>query len=205
MADYGTVANNERIEKVVAALQANDFQPEIVETLEDAKQAVLGKIPAGKKVFTGTSATLIATGLDEALNGAPYESVRDNFMKFYGQPDKALEMKQIGSAADVYVGSAHALTEDGKILIASASGSQIPALVYGAAEVILVVGAQKLAKDLADGVQRIEEHTVPLEDKRAQEAYGSGTNFSKLLVLNNGGGGAPNRFRVIIVKENVGY
>lgn len=205
MVDYKTVATDERVQKVAEALEANDFLTEIVDDLDAAKQAVLDRVEAGAKVFTGTSVTLGESGIDEALNSAPYESVRDNFMQYYGQPEKALQMKQIGSAADVYVGSAHALTEDGKILIGSASGSQLPAVAYGAQKVILVVGAQKLATDLSDGIDRIEQHTVPLEDERAKAAYGFGTNFSKLLVLNNGRGGTEGRIEVIIVKEAVGF
>lgn len=205
MADYKTAANDERISKVAEALQANSFEVSVVDDAAAAKQTVLEMIESGKKVLTGTSETLVKSGLDEALNSEPYESVRNDFMQYYGQAENALKMKQIGSAAEVYVGSAHALTEDGKVLVASASGSQLPALAYGAQKVILVVGAQKLAKDLADGINRIEQHTVPLEDKRAQEAYGAGTNFAKLLVLNNSGGGAADRFHVVIVKEAIGY
>lgn len=205
MADYKNVANDERISKVAEALKENGFSVSVVDSLEDAKSTVLDLIPEGKKVFTGTSVTLIETGLDETLNKAPYESVRDEFMQYYGQPENALKMRQTGAASDVYVGSAHALTEDGKVLIASASGSQLPEVAYGGEKVVLVVGAQKLATDLADGIKRIEEHTVPLEDERAQAAYGTGTNFAKLLVLNNSGGGDPSRYHVVIVKQAVGY
>ncbi len=203
MTEYMQVAQDEAIQTVVSTLDANNVDTVIVDDLAAAKAAVLSQVPSGAKVFTGTSVTLQDTGLDKALNEAPYESVRANFMKLQEQPDKALEMKQIGSAADVYVGSAHALTEDGKILIASATGSQMPAISYGAAKVILVVGIQKIVKDLAEGIQRIEQHVVPLEDKRAQEVYGISTNFSKLLVLNNGA--TRGRVHVVIVKEDVGF
>ena len=79
---------------------------------------------------------------------------------------------------------------------------QIPNEVYGATKVIFVVGAQKLVKDLADGIRRIEEYSVPREDKRALAAYGVDTSFNKLLVLNKE---APGRISVVIVKQNVGY
>lgn len=203
MATYTQVANDQTIQNVVQALDANNVDTVVAEDNEAAKEAVLKLIPSGAKVFTGTSETLRTLGLEEVLNSEPYESVRANFMKLAEQPDKALEMKQIGSAADVYAGSAHALTEDGKILIASASGSQMPAISYGAAKVVLVVSAQKIVKDLVAGIQRIEQHVVPLEDKRAQEAYGINTNFSKLLVLNNGA--TRGRVHVVIVKQNLGF
>jgi hypothetical protein len=202
MSDYGTVASDERIAKTLEALKANNFDATVVDDLASAKNTVLSQIEDNARVFTGTSATLQEAGLDEALNDSPYRSVRNAYMAFYGQEDKAVEMKQIGSAADVAVSSVHAITEDGKLLIASASGSQLPAEAYGATKVIFVVGAQKLVKDLADGIRRIEEYSVPREDKRALAAYGVNTSFNKLLVFNKE---APGRVSVVIVRENVGY
>jgi hypothetical protein len=87
-------------------------------------------------------------------------------------------------------------------MIASASGSQFPGEAFGSDKVIFVVGAQKLVKDLAAGLKRIEEHSVPLEDERAQAAYGAGTKFAKLLVINTD---APGRITVVIIKENIGF
>ena len=87
-------------------------------------------------------------------------------------------------------------------MIASATGSQIPNEVYGASHVIFVIGAQKLVTDINDGLERIKQHTVPLEDKRAQKAYGVGTSLNKLLILFREN---PGRFQVIIIRQNVGF
>jgi L-lactate utilization protein LutC len=203
MTNYNEIASDEKIEKVIKALKDNNIGAEVADDLASAKQLVLGKIPKGTRVFTATSVTLKEAGLEETLNSEPYISVRDTFMQFYGQPEKALEMKQLGSASDVSVGSVHAVTEDGKLLIASRTGSQIPNAVYGAAKVIFVVGAQKIVSDLNDGLRRIHEHTVPLEDVRSQEAYGQGTKFNKLLVINSEDD--LERISVIIVKQHVGF
>lgn len=202
MSDYGQVANDDVINTTSDALRKNNFEVEVVEDLAAAKAMVLGKIPAGAHVFTGTSETLRESGLDEALNTEPYKSVRNAYMALYGQEDKALQMKQIGAASDVAVMSAHAVTADGKIMIASKSGSQMPNIAYGATKVIFVVGAQKLVKDLADGVKRIEEYSLPREDKRALAAYGVHSEVRKMLVLNVD---EPGRVSVVIVRQNVGY
>jgi LUD domain len=199
---YDQIASEEQIQKTVAALNANNFDTQVVETIEELKAAVLAEIPAGSQVFTATSVTLTESGLEGPLNEAPYVSVRGMFMPLYGQADKALEMRRIGSAADYSVGSAHAVTEDGKILVASRSGSQLPNEVYGASHVIFAIGANKLVKDLADGIKRIEEHVVPQEDTRAQAAYGMGTSFNKLLVFNKED---PGRVKVFIVKQKIGF
>lgn len=203
MSTYTEIASDEVIQKTIAALASNNIAAEVVGDLTAAKDFVLKNIPDGARVFTTTSATLQEAGLDEVLNKAPYHSVRNEFLALYGQADKALQMRQIGAASDVTVGSAHAITQDGHLLFASRTGSQIPNLAYGAGKIILVVSAKKLVKDLAGGIQRIKEHIVPLEDARALKAYGSHTKFNKLLVVNSED--TPGQITVVIVKQDVGF
>ena len=191
--------------EVVAAtqeLQANGFGVQVVETGEQAKQAVLDLIPLGSEVFTSTSVTLDQTGISEVLNGEDYVSLRNRLYGFMGDPSKKKEAKQTVAAADFVVASVHAVTADGKLLIASASGSQLPLAAYGADHAIFVVGAHKLVADLYAGLDRIESHVVPLEDERALAAYGVNTSFAKLLVINKD---QPGRITVIIVNEPLGF
>jgi acyl-CoA hydrolase len=138
----------------------------------------------------------------DELNSAKYTSVRDKFMALYGQPDKAVEMKRIGSGADYAVGSVHAVTEDGQVIVASATGSQLPNYAYGASNVIWVVGSQKIVKDLNDGLDRIENYTFHLEDERAMRAYGINSSINKLLIYRKEPAG---RITIILVKEPVGF
>jgi hypothetical protein len=100
--------------------------------------------------------------LTEELNSDKYVSVRNQFMPLFGQPDKQNEMKRIGSASDYALGSVHAITEDGQVMIASASGSQLPNYVYGAQNFIWAVGSQKLVKNLDEAFERLETYTFPL-------------------------------------------
>ncbi|HSX35271.1 MAG TPA: LUD domain-containing protein, partial [Candidatus Saccharimonadales bacterium] len=113
------------------------------------------------------------------------------------------EQRKLGAAPDYSVGSVAAITEDGRIIIASNTGSQLPAHLYGAGHVIFVIGAQKITKNLEDALQRIDEHVVPLEDVRAQEAYGMHTNLSKLAIINKEVN--PDRIHIILAKEALGY
>jgi hypothetical protein len=89
------------------------------------------------------------------------------------------------------------------VLIASNTGSQLPAYVYGARHVIWVVGTQKIVKDVSEGMQRIWEYCLPLEDERAREAYGVGSAVNKLLIIH--GEVRPNRITVIFVKAVLGF
>jgi len=199
---FAQAANDHKIARVKSALEANGFKVNIVEDLEDLKKSVIAQIPKGSEVFTATSVTLDSSGLTEILNSDPYVSVRDKFMPFYGQADKELDMKRIGSASDYAIGSVHALTEDGHALIASASGSQLPNYVYGAKNFIWVVGSQKLVKDLDEGLERIENYTFHLEDARALKAYGANSSINKVLIYRKEPTG---RGTIYIIKESVGF
>ena len=202
MPHYNEIADEATIEATVQSLKANNFEVQVVNDLAAARKTVTDIIPAGSEVFTGSSVTLTAANLDKILNEKPYVSVREEFMSLRDQPDKAVEMRRIGSVSDYAVSSVHAVTKDGHLLIASATGSQIPNEVYGANHVIFVVGAQKLVTDINHGIERIQQHSVPLEDERAKKAYGVGTSLNKLLILFKE---RPGRIQVIIVKEDVGF
>lgn len=116
-------------------------------------------------------------------------------------------MRKLGAAPDVTVGSAQAVTEGGTVIVASLTGSQLPAYAYGAGTVIWVVGAQKIVKDVEEGMRRTSEHVVPLESGRARKAYGLPDSFStfpsKVLLFNREV--QPGRAKMIIVNEALGF
>ena len=200
-ARFKQVADAAKIDRTVAALTKRGFAATVVADGAAAKKAVLALIPAGSEVFTFTSATLDATGITDALNAAPYVSLRDK-MYALDRNTQGAQMRAIGSAPAFAAGSVHAVTEDGKLVVASATGSQLPAYAYGAGHVVFVVGAQKIVKDLAEANERIETYTLPLEDVRAQAAYGVNSAINKSLVLH---GEQPGRIDVIIVAEELGF
>ena len=200
--DYAQIVSDESIEATKQALETRGFTVDIVTDLLAAKTKVTEIIPEGSDIFTATSVTLDKAGLTEELNSDKYISVRNKFMPLYGQPDKALEMRSIGSVSDYAVGSVQAVTEDGQVLAASATGSQLPNYVYGANHVIWVVGAQKIVKDLAEAMDRLETHVFPLEDERAQAAYGVNSVISKILIYRQD---PQKRVHLIIVKEAAGF
>lgn len=198
--DYSKPAPDNSLWKVTAALTNNGFNVRIVDDLREARQAVLDIIPLASEVFTATSVTLDEAMLTEDLNSLNYISVRDGITGL-GKSD-ALERRRYGSGSEYTVGSVHAITEDGQVVIASASGSQLPNYAYGAEKVIWVVGSQKIVKDLNEAFDRIEQHTLPLEDERAKKAYGVGSVISKLIIYKSD---PQKRVTIVLVKEAVGY
>lgn len=199
---YARPASEAQISKTVQALQEHGFKVKVIDNLKQLHDEVIKIIPAGSEVFTATSRTLDEAGLSQELNSAKYVSVRNKFMALAGQPDKELEMKRIGAASDYAVGSVHAIAEDGQVVLASASGSQIPNYAYGAKNFIWTVGSQKLVKDLPEALDRIENYAFHLEDERAQEVYGFGSSINKILIYRKEPQG---RGTVIIVRQPVGF
>lgn len=201
---YDTLATTEQIERTIAALKENGIEAILAADGQAAKKKALEMIPAGAEVMNMTSVTLDTIGLAEEINQSDkFNSVR----KKLSSMDKAkdgLMMQKLGAAPAWAVGSVHAVTEDGKIMIASNSGSQLPAYAYGSSRVIWIVGAQKIVKNTDEGLKRIYEYVLPLESERAKKAYGvPGSNVSKILIINKEI--SPGRITLIIVNEVLGF
>ncbi|MCL4353610.1 lactate utilization protein [Patescibacteria group bacterium] len=201
--DWNKPAQDSLIEKTKIALAANGFNVLIAENRRKAKEKVLELVPKGSEVMTMTSVTLKTIGLEEALNESEnYNSLREKLMAM-DRKTQGKEMNQLGSAPEYAIGSVQAVTSDGHVMIASASGSQLPAYAYGAGKVIWVVGWQKIVNDKEDGFKRIYEHCFPLENERAKKVYGRESSLNKILILNKEP--VPNRTTLIIVKEVLGF
>jgi hypothetical protein len=186
----------------VVALEEHGFSVEVVDSLEAARAAVLARIPHGSTVMTNTSVTLQDTGIADAINdGGPYDSAR-NKMFALDFATQAQEMKAIGGQPDYALGSVHAVTHDGTLVIASASGSQLASYAWGAASVILVVGAQKLVPTLEAAHERIYQHSLKLEDARAQAAYGQHSSVGKILEIHQE---LPGRIHIVLIRQPVGF
>jgi acyl-CoA hydrolase len=186
----------------VVALEEHGFSVEVVDGPDEARTAVLARIPDGSSVMTNTSVTLQETGIADVINdGGPYESAR-NKMFALDFETQAQQMKAIGGQPDYALGSVHAVTRDGTLVIASASGSQLASYAWGAANVIFVIGAQKIVPDLEAARQRIYRHSLKLEDARAQAAYGQHSYVGKVLEIHQE---LPGRIHIVLIRQPVGY
>ena len=192
------------IEKTKQALVSNGINVEIVETGADAKKRALKLIPEGAEVMTMSSKTLEEIDLVKDINDSgKYNSARNALMKFNREIDY-IKMQKLGAAPEYAVGSVHAVTQDGKVVIASNSGSQLPGYVYGSNKVILVVSAKKIVDNLDEAFKRIYDYVLPLESERVKKAYGMPhSNVSKLLIINKEIN--PERIVLILVKEDLGF
>jgi acyl-CoA hydrolase len=199
---FTTAPDEHTLEATVTALEEHGFSVEVVDDLAAAREAVLARIPHGSSVMTNTSATLTETGIADAINdGGPYDSAR-NKMFALDFATQAQQMKAIGGQPDYALGSVHAITRDGTLVIASASGSQLASYAWGAANVIFVVGTQKLVPTLEAARERIYQHSLVLEDARAIAAYGQHSQVGKILEIHQE---MPGRIHIVLVRQPVGF
>jgi YkgG family uncharacterized protein len=199
---FTTLPDEETLAATVVALEEHGFSVDVVDDFQAAREAVLVRIPEGSSVMTNTSVTLQETGIAAAIDdGGPYESARNKMMAL-DFATQLQEMKAVAGQPDFALGSVHAVTRDGTLVIASASGSQLASYVWGAANVIFVVGAQKLVSDGEAARERIYEHSLPLEDARAFAVYGQNSRVGKILEIHQE---APGRIHVVLVRRSVGF
>ena len=199
---FTTLPDDRTLSATVVALEEHGFSVDVVDDLDTAREAVLARIPEGSSVMTNTSVTLEETGIADAINGGgSYDSAR-NKLNELDFATKLQEMKAIAGQPDYALGSVHAVTSDGTLVIASASGSQLASYAWGAANVIFVVGAQKLVPSLEAARERIVEHSLKLEDARAYAAYGQNSRIGKVLEIHQED---PGRIHIVLIRQPVGF
>ncbi|MFJ7909689.1 nuclear transport factor 2 family protein [Kitasatospora sp. NPDC096204] len=193
----------DRLERAAAALAANGFTVELLDDAAAARTRVAELIPAGAGVFTGASETLRLSGIEEDVNGGDrYRAVKPRALAM-DRATEADDIRRTVATPDVALGSVAAVTETGALVVASATGSQLPGYAGGAGRAIWVVGAQKVVPDLPAALRRLEHHVLPLESDRARAAYGGPSAVNQLLVLN-----APARLTpgtVLLLREAIGF
>jgi L-lactate utilization protein LutC len=198
---YAQLASDEQIERAVKALEANGIRVIVAANGEEAKQKLFELIPADAEVFTALSTTLDTLGVPTEVDKR-YNSVRAKLASM-DRATQNREMIKLGATPEWMVGSAHAVTEDGTVVIASNTGSQLAGYAAAAAHVVWVVGAQKIVPNLDEAFKRVNEYTYPCEDERMLQIYGKNSNISKWLIVHKEV--MPNRAAMILVKENLGF
>jgi L-lactate utilization protein LutC len=201
--EFAVLAADELVERTAQALEANGIHTLIAENGEAAKKLVLEMIPKGAEVHSGASVTLETLGIKDILEkSGDYDAVRPRMFAM-DRKTQADEMRVLGARPAYMLGSVHAVTEEGHVMIASNTGSQLGPYASGAGHVIWVVGTQKIVKDRAEGFRRIEEYVYPLEEVHMQQLYKVGTGVNKILIVNKEL--RPGRTTLIFVKEKLGF
>jgi acyl-CoA hydrolase len=203
MSDFSAPASEDGIQRAAAALRANNIEAIVVDDAEAAKGAVMERIPDGSEVHSGASKTLQQSGILAELEASPRITWLRRQILQMDRATQGREIRKLGAAPDIMLGSVTAVTEDGKLVTASNSGSQLAPYASGAGKLILVIGSQKVVKDLDEAMRRMYEHALALESERLRAALGVDSYVSKILITNRDA--RPGRTTAILVREALGF
>lgn len=201
---YTELASQSTVEKTMEALKGRNIHPQFVQNKSEALEAITKLIPEGISVTTGSSTTLNQIGFVDLLKSGkhPWNNLKAAIAHESDEAKKD-ELRRQSSLAQFTLGSIHALTEDGIAVIASASGSQLPAYAYTSDNVIWVVGTHKIVSTLDDAFSRVRDYVFPLENERMKSTGAPGTTFGKWLVFEREIG--KRQIHVILVNEVLGF
>jgi hypothetical protein len=204
--DYAALASKESVNKTAENLKPRGFNPIILNTGKEAFEYIKKTIPKGVSVMNGSSVTLEQIGYIEYLKAGEHGWINPKTAILAERdPAKQVELRKHSVVSDYYLGSVHAVTEGGEMVISSNTGSQQPHLVYTSQNLILVVSTKKIVPDLNAAFERIEKHIVQLEEKHMQQLYGVGTQRSKTVILHKESAMAKRKVDMLLVNEDLGF
>ncbi len=194
--------DEEAIMETASNLTKNGMETTVVNSPSEALAFLLETIPEGADVYGMTSVTLDEIGFTKELReGSRYISARKE-VDGINDPAEHLGMMRKRSVISYAVGSANAVTRGGKLIFVSYTGSQLAPYAFTADNVVLVIGAQKIAGDLQSAFKRIEEYVMGLEEKKVKP-LGIHAAINKTMVINKET--VKGRLRVILVRERLGF
>jgi L-lactate utilization protein LutC len=200
--EFAHRSSRERLQLVQQALERNGFHALLAGSREEARRLVLELVPEGAEVHIGLSRTMEELGVTpEIQDSGRYDAIRPKLNRL-DRETQGREIAKLASAPDYMLGSVHAVTEDGHLVIASGSGSQLAPYASGAGKLILVVGSQKVVRDLEEALRRIREYSLPLEDSRMKSLGRPGSLISKILIME---WERPGRVTVILLEDAIGF
>jgi len=210
---WGKGASLESIAKTKKALEEKKYKVDVVETGEDALKLLKTLDVKASSIYVAGSTTLSQIGFTTFLQESKDWAKRNIKAETVaaqqaGDMTKASQLMKEGQMADVFFSSVASLAETGEIHVVCASGTRTGGFITSG-KLVLVVGSNKIAKDLESALQRTREYVLPLESARARIAYaswgvtGSSINYETVLYGENPFG-AP-RVHIILIKEPIGY
>jgi hypothetical protein len=204
--DFSKPVSADVVAKTSAALEERGFKALTVNTKEEALVKIKELIPAGASIYNGASATLHEIGLIDILKSKEHKwnNLHDGVLA-ETDPVRQARLRKEAGIADYYLGSVHALTEGGEVIIASASGSQLPSIAFTAQNIIFVVGAQKITPTLDEAMTRLREYVYPLEDARMKTTGAPGSMMAKILILEREPAFMGRTVQFIFVNEKLGF
>ena len=204
--NYENLASQNTVNKTAAALKEKGYRVYSVNKAAEALKKIREIIPEGSSVMNGSSVTLEQIGYIDYLKSEkhPFNDLHKK-VTVENDPDRRSKLRKEAALSEFYLGSVHALTENGDFIVASNTGSQLPHIVYTSKNLIFVVSVKKIVSDISSGMKRLEEHVFPLEIKHMKELYNIETNISKIVIFKKEHPLLKRKIHFILVNENLGF
>lgn len=204
--NYGELANKESLDKTIKALGEKGYSVLVVENGADALAKIKELIPQNASIMNGSSKTLESIGFVDYLKAGNtgWNNLHRKIVE-EKDPNKQKVLRREALSSDYYLGSVHGVTEDGQMVIASNTGSQLSHLAFSSPNLILVIGTQKIVPDLAEAMKRLESYVVPLENEHMMSLHGVRTKLNKLLIFKGESQYLGRKINIIFVNEKLGF
>ena len=206
--NFNSLPAVDRLQQTIEAIRTRGVTVTLAETKESALTQLQAMIPAGATVMTGASVTLQQIGFEPLLKGGkhPWRNLKAEVLAEKDPAAQALLRKQ-STLADYFLGSVNAIAQTGEIIIASATGSQLPAYAFSSGNVIWVAGTQKITPTVETAFQRVREYVLPLEDQHMKQLYGNEARsfIGKLLVFEREAPYLHRTVNLVLVNEILGF
>ena len=202
--DPRRLASDEAVGRAAQALEDRNVRVLVADTAPEALERLKELVPQGAQVLAVTSETLDGIGFTQyvAESGA-YDSLAAKFQGAATPEERAEMSRTLGSVPEYVVGSVQAVAETGHVVIASASGSQLSSYVFGAKNVVWVVGTHKIVPTLGDALARTYGYTFD-RHKEWSPAHGHGPSaMGKVTIFESER--RPDRTTVLFVREALGW
>ncbi len=202
---YDNLASKEAVGRATEALKARGINVEFVQTGRDAFRRLKELVPKGAELMTASSTTLTQIGFIDLLKSKkhPWKNLKDEILAEKDEV-KQTELRKKSVTSEYFLGSVHAVAQTGEIVVASASGSQLPSYAFSSDNIIWLVGTQKITPDMESAMRRVREYCLPLEDARMKKEGYEGSTIGKLLIFEREI--MPNRkITLIFINEKLGF
>lgn len=153
---------NKQMRRVGAALERNRIAVHYAETKAEVPKIVEGLLAEGMKIASGGSMSLAECGVMDLLKSGKYHYLDRSACP----PDRVKELYREAFTADAYLCSANAVTENGEIYNVDGNSNRVAAICYGPDRVILVVGCNKLVRNMDEAVARVRQIAAPANTVR---------------------------------------
>lgn len=192
------------LQRTVEAIRARNTNVILADTAEEALRTVVDLLPEGAEVMNGYSTTLIEMGFDRVLR-ENRKGWRDYHAVITAENDagKRHALRRKSVAADYFLSGVQAIAESGEVVGCDKTGSRMGAWPHAAAHLILVSGVNKIVPTIDDALRRCREYCLPLENQRAQHAYGIGSYIGKHVILDRED--TDGRITLVLIREPLGY